>query len=212
MKRIYFEVLSLLIMVSACTPSLINLSDAKENVRVYYENGAYENELSEIAENTIAKLNDIKLTSNSTVVFDVDETILSNYEHIKEVDFGFKLDLWKEWIEKSKATAINPTKKIYKWCVKNNVKVVFLTGRFQNQYQFTYRNLLLQGFTKIDTLICRKEDESKLSAAVYKTNERKILTDKGYEIIASIGDSETDIKGEFTGLKIKLPNYLYKIK
>ncbi|MBI9071828.1 MAG: HAD family acid phosphatase [Melioribacteraceae bacterium] len=201
--------LFVLSLLTACTPPLMNLTNAKNEVENYYESGQYENELNKIVSETLDQLNEIELPGNPAVIFDVDETVLSNYSYIKELGFGYKHDLWQNWLKESKATAINPTKQIYKWCIDNNIKVVFLTGRSKDVYQQTYRNLLLQGFTEIEKLICRSASELKLSATEFKSNQRKTLSDSGYNIIATIGDLNSDLAGDNTGLKVKLPNYLY---
>lgn len=198
-------------ILSACNPSLMNLTDAKINVINYYESGLYEEELNSIVANSLESLSEIKPSENSVIIFDVDETVLSNYKYIKELDFGYRHDLWQSYLKESKAEAIIPVKRIYKWCIENNIKVVFLTGRGIEVYQQTYRNLLLQGFTEIEKLICRSEAELKLSATEFKSAQRKNLFDDGYKIIATIGDLRSDLEGDYTGLKIKLPNYLYDI-
>lgn len=198
-------------LISACNPNFMNLTEAKQNVISYYESGKYETELNKIVSETLESLKEVYPNENSAIIFDVDETVLSNYKYIKELDFGYRHDLWVEYMKKSQAEAITPTKKIYKWCVENNVKVIFLTGRGHDVYQQTYRNLLLQGFTEIEKLICRSESELKLSAAEYKSAQRKSLSEEGYNIIATIGDLNSDLVGENAGLKVKIPNYLYDI-
>ena len=73
----------------------------------------------------------------------------------------------------------------------------------------TRRNLIEQGYTKFDTLIVRSEAERNLSAASFKLQKRNELVKNGYDIIASVGDQQSDFEGGNTGYEIKLPNYLY---
>ena len=46
-------------------------------------------------------------------------------------------------------------------------------------------------------------------AAEWKEAKREVLVSKGYNIIACIGDQWSDLEGGSTGIKIKLPSYLY---
>jgi len=55
-------------------------------------------------------------------------------------------------------------------------------------------------------------DALKTSGVTYKTNERNKLVEKGYEIVATIGDQYSDILGTNHGIQIKLPNYQYIVK
>jgi hypothetical protein len=43
-------------------------------------------------------------------------------------------------------------------------------------------------------------------------NISNISTNKGYDIIISVGDQWTVLEDDFTGIKVKLPYYLYEIK
>lgn len=211
MKKIY--IITLLIIVTGCSSQkLINLDTAKKNVQAYYEDGAYEKEMIKIIDNGIEQLEDYQFNENSTAIFDVDETLLSNYEHTKELGFGFKWELWHEWMLKADAEAIPQTKRLYDWLIEKDVHIVIITGRNEDVHEATIENLHNVGITKFDTLITRSELTGKMSALIYKQRERKLLTEKGYEIIVSIGDQWSDIEGEYTGMKIKLPNYLYHIE
>ena len=134
-----------------------------------------------------------------------------NYKYIKKVSFGYDYDNWAKWITESKAEAILQIRYLYDYLVEHNYKIVFLTARGENQYNATYKNLSDEGYTQIDTLICRSLKSPKLPSAVFKERERKKLTEAGYNIVACVGDQESDIMGEYTGIKVKLPNYMYTV-
>ena len=61
-------------------------------------------------------------------------------------------------------------------------------------------------------MIVRSKLDKDLGSQNFKTKERENLTKAGYEIIATVGDQWTDLNGGFSGIKIKVPNYLYKVK
>ena len=154
----------------------------------------------------------LKPKSNSAVVFDVDETSLSNYESIKKIYFGYDPVKWNNWINEGKAPAIPEVKQFYDFVLLKKIKAIFLSSRNSSQYDVTYRNLTNVGYTTFDTLILKDSSYSGLSSLEFKSKQRELLTKKGYDIIAVIGDQESDLEGKDHGLQIKLPNYLYIIE
>lgn len=190
---------------------IINLGAAKRDIQKYYESNRYEKECKEIIDEAIKHLDGIKLPEKPIVIFDIDETALSNYEHIKEIDFGYYYDIWLEWLKKSDAIAIPQTKRFYDYLISKKIDAVFISGRNDDSYQATLKNLFDQGYTKFDTVIVRNKDERNLSAAEFKLAKRKELSSKGFNIIANIGDQESDFYSGYSGYVVKLPNYLYLI-
>ncbi len=193
-------------------PIIINLSDAKKAVKEYYRSMKYHEELDSIITDAIRQVRLLSLSEKSAFVFDVDETALSNLEYEFKYDFGYIKEEWDKWVKTEKAPAIRQVKNFYDTLIAFGIRVIFITGRSNEQYQATYNNLKKAGYAVFDTLICRSQDEIGLSAREYKTNKRKELTEKGYKIIGSIGDQWSDLDGGYTILKIKLPNYMYKVE
>lgn len=199
------------VILTSCSPEIINMDTAKQQVKNYYESGAYSKEVEQIVDDTIDKLSDTNLSGKSAVVFDVDDTVLSGYEYTKSLGFGFTYPTWKEWMMNEKLKAIPEVKRLYDWLIEKHIHVIFLTGRRDGECSATYDNLVKEGYVAFDTLICRSQYESNVKAADYKPAQRKALTENGYNIVACIGDQWSDISGEFTGIKVKLPNYLYLV-
>jgi len=210
--RTIFSVFAAVLLISCQSDEITNLTLAKDEVKAYYKDGFYGKETYDVIEKAMNDLKKENLTSNAMVVFDVDETVLSNYSHIESVDFGWVKPLWDEWILSAKAKNIPQVKKLYDYLVENSINVAFLTGRYSDHYEATLKNLKSEGFNTFDTLICRGVKDSKMSAALYKKQKRKMLVDKGFNIVMCVGDQWTDLEGDNTGIKVKLPNYLYKIK
>jgi len=215
MRRLNFHsILFVIIILIGCTstdPTLkvMNLGAAKNAVQVYYESGEFDRECAKIIDDAVDQMDGIKLTGKPAVVFDIDETALSNYEYTKEIGFGYVYKLWNEWQQKGIAPVIKDTKRFYDYLISKNIHVIFVTGRNSEVGEATKRNLIEQGYTKFDTLIVRSKTEIKMTAAEYKTKKREELVKKGYDIIACIGDQWSDLVGGNTGIKIKLPSYLY---
>ena len=202
----------LILFFQSCASAPINLEIAKEKVSEYYESGQYDKDAAKVVSNAISEFGKLKVGDSSAVVFDIDETVLSNYEVIKELDFGYVPGLWDKWIDEAKAPAITEVKKLYNYLLGRHVKVIFITGRKDYQYSATYKNLINAGYKNFDTLIVRSKNEYDLSAQQFKSMKREELTAKGYKIIGDVGDQYSDLNGADHGIQVKIPNYLYIIK
>lgn len=202
----------LILFFSACSHQLQNLQVVKQQIIEYHESGQFEEETNKVIDDAIKKFSGVTITTTSAVVFDVDETALSNYEHIVDHDFGYIPPLWNEWVLESRAPAIEPVLRLNNYLTQRNVNIIFLTGRPFNQHDATVYNLKNVGYTTFDTLITRGENERKLSAVEFKSRKRVELTEKGYNIIGSVGDQWSDLEGPYSGIQVKVPNYLYLIK
>ncbi len=200
------------VFYSCCSVELQNLTNAKKKVQQYYESGQYDKELNEIIADAKSKFSKIETKQNSAVIFDIDDTALLNYEASKEMGFGYVKDISDKWVSSAKVPAIPQVRDLYNYLLNRNIKIIFLTGRFNNEYDYTYQNLINEGYTTFDTLIVRSPEEKKLPAVEFKSNVRTALMKHGYEIIGNVGDQWSDLNGPYSGIQIKLPNYLYEIK
>lgn len=204
-----------LLLFAACSQpvsNLINLDLAKKAVRDYYEKGEYQKECSLAFAKGIKEIESNSIPDNAVVIFDVDDTALSNYDQTKDLGFGYVFSIWDKWMKDARAKAIPETKNFYDWLIKKNIKVIFLTGRKNDAYEATKKNLMAQGYSKFDTLIVRNNEANEIPATEWKSFEREKLVQKGYKIIASVGDQDSDFEGDNIGIKIKLPNYLYIVE
>lgn len=207
MRYLIFIIIS--IVLSGCSVSLQNLTHVKKEVKQYYESGKYDSELMTLVNEIKSDFKDYKITDLDAVIFDVDETTLSNYKYINSIDFGYNKKLWNEYLMKAEAEPIAPILDLYKWFLSKGSRIIFLTGRQQSNYNATITNLINAGYTEFDTLICRSMKYSNVPAEKYKSDQRKLLAQRGFNIIATIGDLYSDLEGDYTGRKYKLPNYLY---
>ena len=200
------------LIILGCKDDPINLSTARKQVKDYYESGKYDEELNSIIERAIDEFERITIKENSVVLIDVDETALSNYDVSKKMGYGYVFEIVREWEMEGIAPAIPQVKDLYDYLIDRGAKVIFLTGRRNKVYEATYNNLKEQGYTLFDTLITRSDNEYKVPALDYKNSKRVELTEKGYAIIGTVGDQWSDLEGQFHGVQIKIPNYLYLIE
>lgn len=209
-KIISFFLISFTLISCGSVP--VNLQLAKNEVVNYYESGKYSNDLKDIISNAENEINKLNLPANSAMVFDVDETSLSNYEAIKKIHFGYVRNMWDNWINEANAPAIPEVKQFYDFVILKKIKVIFLSSRMSSQYNATYSNLKNAGYLEFDTLILKDFFNSNLTSLEFKSRQRELLSQKGYDIIADIGDQKSDLEGQYHGIQIKLPNYLYIIE
>src|SRR5688572_21677385 len=88
----------------------LNLSTAKDAVVRYVDSGGYERDLAMVAVRATAWLEERAArrgpSERLAVVFDVDETVLSNYGHMRAIEFGYEPNDWHAWVERAEAPAI----------------------------------------------------------------------------------------------------------
>lgn len=210
---IYFLiVLSVLLLTSCCRQELMNLTTAKDKVKKYYEDGQFDRDLDKIIADAKIRIDELNIQHNSVVIFDVDDTALLNYEGSRRMGFGYVKSLVDEWVAGATVPAIPQVRDLYRYLLKKNIKIVFLTGRFHYEYEYTFKNLVNEGYTSFDTLIVRRPEEQELPATEFKSNVRTALTQRGFKIIGNVGDQWTDLEGPYSGIKIKVPNYLYETR
>ncbi len=214
MKKMWgtFLLLTIIILFTGCSSAPLNLEIAKDDVMNYYDSGKYDAELDNVVKHAESEFNSIQPGDSTVVIFDVDETILSSYDFEKDLDFGYVMPLWDKYILEAKEPAIKQTKSLCDFLVKKGFKIIFLTGRKNDQYNATYKNLFNDGFTKFDTLIVRQPPEFDYTALKYKSLQRTELTNRGYKIVGTVGDQYSDLDGPYHGIQVKIPNYLYIIK
>jgi acid phosphatase len=198
-----------------------NLDPFKAQLKQYHECtckcGCYGRDLNLQAERAVAFL-DRRAAHNAAarklaLVFDIDETTLSNYPEMLKNDFEFNSKAFDDWVNSASAAAIPGTLNIYKEARRLGVTVFFLTGRAESEREATERNLHAQGFDTWQELILRSADEANSTALQYKSAERAKIVAQGYRIILNVGDQWSDLQGKPEAeYSVKYPNPYYFIK
>lgn len=213
MKIRTLRLLLFLVFLSGCGhKNPINLTIAKERVMTYYEGGHYYKDMRKIVSRAIRHFAGIQPIKNETVIFDIDDTILSSYADQKEISFGFIPKLFHEWVMQADTPLVPEIKRLYDYLIKRNFKIIFLTSRRYDEYDATIKNLKLHGFDIFERLIVRQPEEFKINIETYKSTHRKKLTEEGYRIVGTVGDQWSDLNGGYSGHKVKLPNYGYLLR
>ncbi|HVJ45314.1 MAG TPA: HAD family acid phosphatase, partial [Luteolibacter sp.] len=107
-----------------------NLSHLKKEVGAYVDNGTYGKDLKISAEAANAWIRKRAASGGRlAIVFDIDETVLSNLPHIRREDWGYDPDIWGRWVAERRAPAIEPLRDVYRTALAHHVAVFFITGR-----------------------------------------------------------------------------------
>ena len=146
-----------LFLFSCATEKPINLSIAREEVQQYYESGKFDEELNAVIAEAKEKFSKVDFKNNSVVIFDVDETVLNNYELAEQMGFGYVYEMNKKWNAEMKAPAIPQVKDLYDFLLSKGAKIIFLTGRNIPEYEVTFNNLKQADYSTFDTLITQRK-------------------------------------------------------
>lgn len=193
-----------------------NLSLLKKEIVVYHDSGLYEKELARVIDQAQHFIQEqVYLNQKRTnpkklaIVLDIDETSLSNYNHMVARHFDANMAQIKKDILAADAPAISPTLALFTAAKKQGIDVFFVTGRSVDLLEATKANLLKAGFNHWAGLYFRPNDYHRSSIIPFKAQIRQNITQQGYTIIASIGDQLSDIEGGYTQKGFKLPNPYY---
>ncbi|GAV38125.1 HAD family acid phosphatase [Streptomyces acidiscabies] len=123
------------------------------------------------------------------IVLDIDNTTL-------ETDFGFSYP----------QPANKPVLDVAKYAQEHGVSLFFVTARPGIIKAVTDYNLKHVGY-QVSGLYVRGFLDLFKDVAAYKTAQRADIENKGYTIIANIGNSATDLSGGHAEKTFKLPDY-----
>lgn len=187
----------------------------KAALRSYYEpitpdaDSAYDLEVKNICNQALEQLQACPVTERSAVVFDIDETLMTDYDYFKSRDFDWLIDDAYEFRLKGESRVIKPMQEFYNSIKNLGHKVILLTARRDLLYDITCKNLAQEGYT-YDELFLLPMDlfNQHVSHGQWKHTVRQELSKK-YDLIGCVGDSLSDFEGDCCGIKVKLPNYLY---
>jgi len=192
-----------------------NLSLEKRAATEYYDSGRYLAQFSIVAEDARNHLRNRVANSRPgeklAVVFDIDETLLSNWPFLQAYDYSFALPLVNRWLLEGRSLPLESTLALYREAVSLRVPVFLITGRRPVDRAATVANLKRYGVTQIQGLYLRPVEDTNASVIPFKSGARQAITDEGYRIILNIGDQWSDLEGGLAERQYKLPNPFYYI-
>jgi predicted secreted acid phosphatase len=200
-----------------------NVGDAKIAADAYHHSGAYERDLSTVTAQASAWIVErTPQVQRAAIVFDIDDTALTNWEVIKANDFGRVFGGpcrnlpagpcgWVAWDLSARSPAIKPTLALYNEARKLGMAIFFITGRDVRQRTATIRNLRKAGYVGYRGLMMEPVGAHYASAADFKSKRRAEIEKQGYTIIANVGDQPSDLAGGYAEKTFLLPNPFYRI-
>ena len=184
------------------------------SVSAYYTSGSYDAELRGIIKPAIEYFKNLPVHNNTVVVFDVDETSLSNFEVFRASGYKWNAKLYDNQLETESSPAVQPVLELYNILKERGFKVFFISGRDFNDFNYSHTlgNLQKSGYSNIDTLILRPAEFKTSTAQEYKSSIRQQLANNGYTFVGNVGDQWSDMSGGNAGYMVRITNYMYCIK
>jgi len=189
-----------------------NLDRLKQVIRAYVGSGQYQRDIAAVTERAQAWLKQRVARrapgERLAIVFDLDETLLSNWGELDADDFGGSDAAWDAWMGAGKDPAIGPVRDLYRAARQLGVEVIVITSRLEHLRAATERNL--REIDCADLAVLRmKPEAAKDTAAAFKTAARARLVAEGHVVIANIGDQDSDLVGGYAERSFKLPDPFY---
>lgn len=188
-----------------------NLQLVENQILAYYTSGRQEADVARVdrraREYVLARLK--QGVKRPAVVFDIDDTALSSFAYEKSVDFVYTPKSWDAWEQADRFPAIPATLALTRFLRAHHVAVFFVTGRRQPEAASTLRELEKAGYAAPAGLYLRPTSDHRHSVIPFKSSARAAIAAKGYDIIESIGDQWSDLRGGHAERLYKLPNPMY---
>jgi acid phosphatase len=207
------------------------VGDYASALKAYHDSGAYDQDLATVdgraqdylserlfqhgvgpCKNGTIRTADHHGCERAALVLDIDETSLSNYANIAATNFTSTTGQLAIGVVAANDPPIQPTLDLYRFAKSRGVAVFFITGRpasiplVRTQ---TEANLQSAGYQDWNGLILNPSIGG--PATPYKSAERAKIEQQGYDIVANVGDQESDLRGGHADQAFKLPNPYYFI-
>ncbi len=191
--------------------SIPNLDTVKAEIIAYYQSGDYERDVSNVDAHLQSNV-DARLKQGvhkPAVVFDIDDTMLSSYAYERAYSFAYTERTWSQWERADRFPPIEPTLQLARHLASEHVAIFYVTGRREPERAITQHELLVAGYPAPVALYLRPASDTATSVIPYKSRTRAAIEHQGYDIVASIGDQWSDLRGGYADQLYKLPNPMY---
>jgi predicted secreted acid phosphatase len=207
-------------------PRSVNVPNTINRAIRYHDISDYEQQITQVANHAQAWF--LKRITKETdaskkklaVVFDIDETLVSNYviistylegiiSALNSLHNGRNFEI--KYNESFYGRAFPAMKQLFNTVKGEQVAIFLITANQEKNKAYTATKLRRLGYQGWEKIFFKPNTYRKESAAPYKTSIRKQLTQSGYKIIFNIGDQDSDLAGGYAEKKFKLPNPYYYI-
>ncbi|HEY5257073.1 MAG TPA: HAD family acid phosphatase [Candidatus Baltobacteraceae bacterium] len=189
-----------------------NLGVLENQILAYFTSGRYEGDASKV-DNRVEAYVTQRLRQHirrPAVVFDIDDTSLSDFPYEQQHSFGFDQKSYDAALAMG-FPAIVPTMHLVQRLRGQGVAIFFITGRRTTLRAATLANLSKVGYPAPVGIYFRPVGDHAKSVIPFKSGARAAIAKRGYTILASVGDQWSDLHGGFAEQLFKLPNPMYFI-
>jgi predicted secreted acid phosphatase len=180
-------------------------------IRAYHESGRWDRDVARVYRSArrslLRQLRRPGAPRRPAIVLDIDETALSNYPCLDEVDF--ELSGVATCVTQSRSVAMAPARRLVDAARRRKVAVVFITGAPEALEDARRANLRKAGFRGPITVVGRPSTSRESSVVPYKSGARRALVRRGYRILVNVGDQRSDLAGGSARATFLLPNRIY---
>ena len=156
------------------------------------------------------------------LVLDIDDTSLITYGYEVSQGFGFTPASNLAYLQTHTLPAVFGMTTLANWAHQHGIRVFWITGRHESQRPLTKANLTAVGYQAPDNQphLFMKPDANPpayltcgltCTTIQYKSMTREHIKHEGFDILASMGDQFSDLKGGFADRRVKMPNPMYFI-
>lgn len=193
-----------------------NLDVVKKTLIAYHDSGAYQQDLAKVVmtaedylQQRVKQNEGAAQPEKLAIVLDIDETALSNYDDMRQRQFGGTSADINLALQQARGAPISPTLQLYQYAKQHKVAVFFVTGRRENLRAATTKNLLAAGYKDWSGLTLAPKNYQQKSIVPYKAAARKQIVARGYDVVLTMGDQQSDLQGGYADKGFKLPNPYY---
>lgn len=146
----------------------------------------WKEKLTKICKKSIDILSEMKLPLNPAIVFDIDNTLIDR-----------------------KGECIEQIALLYNYAKMIGITLVLITSRLGTEkiINFTQNQLTYAKIKEYKFIYFKKYSDG--DNWNFKRNARVDLHNKGFTTVMSVGDSDWDIYGDYTGISVKIPLNTY---
>jgi predicted secreted acid phosphatase len=174
----------------------------------YHDSGRWDADISAVIRRTKRHLRAHLSDPHPAIVLDVDDTSLSSYRCMKAVNFDRAKS---DCVGLGRMPAIRQTRSLYRYAIRHHVRVFFITGRRTSSRAITIANLHRAGYSGRLRVKLRPVNEVPGTHDGWKARTRARIVNRGYRIVANVGDQRSDLDGGSALRTFKLPNPMYVI-
>ncbi|HEY8899970.1 MAG TPA: HAD family acid phosphatase [Chthoniobacterales bacterium] len=189
-----------------------NLTLLKAENVAWHDSGAYDRAFARAADPARRTLEGYLrgvTPQNFAVVFDIDETLLSNWPYLSAGQFAISAETFAAWTIREHGIALTPMREVYAKAHAYQIPIFLVTGRDESLRAATQRDLEEAGYWGWSGLYMKPSSYRDPSIIPFKSGVRKMLTEHGYQIILNVGDQDSDLAGGYARHRFKLPNPFY---